>query len=106
LAQRVAHHEEVVERVGATRHENVVSVLGRGWMSYSQLYFYDMTFCPLDLHKYISMMSKGTNVSMTFSVEAGGKNIFWIVADITRGLSFLHSHGQIHGNLKPTNGCP
>jgi serine/threonine protein kinase len=75
-------------------------------MSYSQLYFYDMTFCQLDLHKYISTVSQGTDVSMTFFKVAGEKSIFGIVADVTRGLNFLHSHGQIHGNLKPSNGCP
>jgi len=96
----------MAEQLATTQHRNILHVLGHGWMTHSQLYFYDMQFCQIDLRKYLSIVSGETNISNTFPLATTEKGLWQIMEDITRGLNFIHSCGQIHGNLKPSNGCP
>jgi serine/threonine protein kinase len=63
-----------------------------------------MENCDGDLDRYI--MGK-ENPSLNRESKLGGRilAIYNIVEQILNGLVFIHSKGQIHGNLKSSNGA-
>jgi serine/threonine protein kinase len=106
-------------------HKNIIGILGHGWIESSyQYYFIDMEFCDFNLHNYIhdpSTISVEIDDSPDIEimdpihlllgtikkeVEWSMKllNIWTIMSETAAGLAFLHSHGQVHRDLKPRNG--
>ena len=72
-------------------HGNIVVVLRHGWLKSSPYYFIDMELCDKSLEQYIQ----------TSKVEIDG--IWRIMGDITNGVAFIHSHKEVHRDLKPRN---
>lgn len=107
--------------VQSGKHKNIVTVLAHGWCKYNNFYFIDMELCDLTLREYIEY-HKGSRplsvpiilldhestpqrafISRDCSYIARIQNLWTIGRDIAGGLDFLHSHGQVHRDLKPDN---
>jgi len=58
----------------------------------SSHYFIDMEFCDKNLEEYIHETSN-------FEID----RIWSIMKDISDGVSFIHSHDEVHRDLKPRN---
>ena len=90
-------------------HKNIVSVFRQGWLSPSSYYYLDMEFCDLNLDCWIQR--RWTRVVehklqyLTANVPSRTRitQIWSIMKDITKGVSFIHSTGQVHRDLKPRN---
>jgi serine/threonine protein kinase len=77
-------------------------VLGFGKVPRSPYYFLDMELCDLNLASLIFQWKKemdSTHDASSRLIEIG--NIF---KDISDGITFMHSKGEIHRDLKPHNG--
>src|SRR5271170_2552875 len=89
-------------------HKNIVSVFRQGRLS-SSLYFLDMEFCDLDLDCWIQRRWSPAAEERLLSLTAGGSSetqlsrIWDVMKDLTDGVTFIHSHGQVHRDLKPRN---
>ena len=93
-------------------HKNVIAVFRVGQILTTLFHFIDMERCAFNLEKHIlslhrkaSKPERGT-ISHTESSEHE-KILFTVqevMIDITSGVSFIHSHKQIHRDLKPRNG--
>jgi serine/threonine protein kinase len=91
--------------------KNIVTVLSHGWLPQSRnLYHIDMELCDLNLNNYIR---KEWTPKMRQTVPYFTENLptrmrvgqIWdIMEDITKGVSFLHQNNMIHRDLTPCNG--
>jgi serine/threonine protein kinase len=91
---------------------NIVSVLNFGKIPRSYFYFLDMEFCEFNLDTYIQRKwtpeikekaPKLVGIDVLpecVRIAQAGK----IMTDIAAGVSFIHSHKEIHRDLKPQNG--
>jgi serine/threonine protein kinase len=71
----------------------------------SQHYFIDMELCDQSLDRYISDFHSTQNTKLQNALKEGHATSIWkIMRDVTDGLSFIHSHLEIHRDLKPQNG--
>lgn len=91
-------------------HTNVVSVVSSGRLSNSIYYFLDMERLDFNLETYIS--DNWTPESSSVEIvplmpairERSWRVVGEVVKDIAKGLAFIHSHKEIHCDLKPRNG--
>lgn len=104
---------ERLQRLGVQK--NIVTVLKHGWLRsgfypQSGLYHIDMELCDLNLENY---MDKKWTPDMRKTVFYFTENLptrmrvgqIWdIMEDITKGLSFLHQNNMVHRDVKPRNG--
>lgn len=93
-------------------HRNIVSVIEHGKYDESidrSYYFIDMEYCELDLNRYIyrqwtSVVEKKLPF---FTMDRPARMKMWqiwdIMHDILNGLCFIHSHDQVHRDIKPRN---
>src|SRR5277367_1332957 len=92
-------------------HENIVTVLGYGWLDPRKERFYvDLEPCIMNLDDYV----KGNIKSMLglekyFDPVLHERSLrcltFWgIMKDISSGLNFMHSSHELHRDVKPRNG--
>src|SRR4051794_18870984 len=79
-------------------NENVVQVLRTGKLSAAPYYYIDMEKCDFNLETYISNRSV-YNVRLMYR----SRELFSILKDIMSGVTFLHSHNEVHRDLKPRN---
>jgi serine/threonine protein kinase len=93
-------------------HKNIVAMIERGKFPLAGYYFLDMELCDLSLENYIQrkwtpLMEQKVSY---FTVEIPSRmkiaHIWDIMEDVTRGLSFIHNHKEIHRDLKPRNSMP
>ena len=90
-------------------HKNITTVLEHGWLD-EERYFIDMEACILNLEDYISSEVRSVvGPSKYFDpqctdVSLGCLSFRGIMEDITNGLNFIHSHKELHRDLKPRNG--
>jgi len=93
-------------------HPNIVGVFSHGWMTNDRGYFLDMKLCYMNLEDYIVGGRKGASIQLQYidpnfaTGKLGCLNIWRIVEDITGGLEYIHSNGELHRELKPSNGKP
>jgi serine/threonine protein kinase len=93
-----------------------VHVLDHGWLSSPvEYYFIDMELCEFNLHDYIygdrsalfkfppSDILDAVLVPQDDFVCMKVENVYCIMTDVTNGLEYIHSCGQVHRDLKPKN---
>jgi serine/threonine protein kinase len=100
----------VVEKLQATGgHNNIISVWGHGELDLHN-YFFDMELCIMNLDHFICGDIKSILGWDRFldpallNSDLASLNLWVITKQITSGLDFLHSHRELHRDLKPKNG--
>jgi serine/threonine protein kinase len=106
----IKNEVRVISKLGAAGgHGNVVNTFNHGWLDDDQYYF-DMEICILNLDDYICGDLKSNYGISNFADpksmerELGCLSFVGIIQQITSGLEFLHSIGELHRDLKPRNG--
>jgi serine/threonine protein kinase len=86
-----------------------VSAFGHGWLDENR-YFFDMEICTLNLDDYIYGglksvygIEKFFDPDSHIKDELGCLSFLGIIGQITNGLQFIHSNGELHRDLKPRN---
>lgn len=102
----------VVKLCNPGAHRNIVAVLRYGKLPRSYFYFLDMELCDLNLEAYIQQKwtpnVRGKVPHLVVMDDLPEKDSLSQVADIMHdlvaGVAFIHSHKEIHRDLKPQNG--
>jgi serine/threonine protein kinase len=90
-------------------HRNIVRVFDHGCL-YSRCYFVDMELCDLNLDHWIHRRWDETTARKlpVLTAELPSRmritQVWDIMEDVTRAVAFIHSHHEIHRDLKPRNG--
>jgi serine/threonine protein kinase len=102
---RDREHELAIKIVGSTesdwlrhefdtlrqiRHENLIRV-------------FDWSMLPDGSSYYTMELIEGSDLSRHMGKSMSAEQVRGILGGILRGLAHLHSHGEIHGDLKPSN---
>jgi serine/threonine protein kinase len=87
-----------IDAVARSNNPNIAQVIDRWHEAWpSQKVFVQTELCFGDLYQYIAAnRSAGTQINH--------RDMWNIILDITDGLTYAHSLGWSHRNLKPTNG--
>jgi serine/threonine protein kinase len=92
-------------------HENIVTVLGYGWLDPRKERFYvDLEPCIMNLDDYVKGDIKSIlGLPRYFDPLLHERSLrclsFWgIMNDIASGLNFMHSSHELHRDVKPRNG--
>jgi hypothetical protein len=84
-------------------HKNIINVIGISNSLDSPYAFIDMELCDLNLEEYIKC--NWTMIETAHQMAARELEIWNIAMQIVDGLAFIHSHREVHRDLKPRNGC-
>lgn len=101
----------IVKLCEGESHRNIVAVLNHGKLAPSY-YYIDMQFCDMNLEMYIQQRwtpeieQTVPQFTSYTSPQSRMSQIWKIMQDITNGLKFIHSHKEIHRDLKPRNSKP
>jgi serine/threonine protein kinase len=105
---RTAKNElRAIKKLCNGMHRNIITVFECGELPDLSHTFIDMELCSVNLYQY----SKGMRTALLVhdSVESAttlNTNEIWtIVTHIADALTFIHSHHEIHRDLKPQNGA-
>jgi NIMA (never in mitosis gene a)-related kinase 2 len=82
---------------------NLVKVFKHGILPNSSYYHIDMEMCEVNLNDYIQGVRPSISQERV-STPVAVPEIWQIMGDISSGLSFVHSLGEVHRDLKPRNG--
>ena len=90
-------------------HRNIIIILRHGWLNKDQWYYFDMELCAMNLQdfiygKYITALGNPYFDPISVGDEPKCLRLWNIMLDITRGLEYIHSHREVHRDLKPQNG--
>jgi serine/threonine protein kinase len=98
-------------------HENIVTILSHGFIQSFDYYYIDMELCDMTLKDYIDYWAGSKELPLETSLDLAPsvicndcslllqmRNVWAIASQIAAGLEFMHSHHQIHRDLKPGNG--
>jgi len=100
---------------GSGGHPNVIRTLAHGWLEPPHYYYFDMELCAFNLDDYIrgktvqdegeapNTVNDSVFVRNDTTLWKRMKNVWTIGKQIAAGLEFMHSLGQVHGDLKPRN---
>jgi len=89
-------------------HRNIVTVFDYGRISHF-IYFIDMELCDLNLERWIyrswdeTTAKKLPFLTAELPPRARIGQVWDIMEDITRAVSFIHASHEIHRDLKPSN---
>lgn len=93
-------------------HPNIIVVLCHDWRGPPfSFYFIDMELCDTSLHHYIHgdwLLNHPQSANTVFvtkdsPISTRVLNVWVIMSHIMRGVEFIHSHKQVHRDLKPRN---
>jgi serine/threonine protein kinase len=82
---------------------NLVKVFKHGMLPDSPYYHIDMEMCEVNLDDYIQGLRPPVSQERV-STPIAVPEVWQIMGDISCGLSFVHSLGEVHRDLKPRNG--
>ena len=107
--ETIATQVRVINTLSVPGHKNLLKVLNHGWLPKSSFYFFDTEFCTESLdhaiHRgdthFLHLMRSGVK---KVEVSKRVRFTFRIARQIIDGLAFIHRSGEIHGDLKPSNG--
>ena len=106
--EQIKNEVRVIAKLGANGHENIIKVFNQGWFD-DERYYLDMDLCLFDLGDYMGNDFKsGIGRLRYFNPRPSEDKLeclsMWgITNQIVHGLEFLHSHGELHRDLKPRN---
>jgi len=91
-----------------TSHANIVTFRDHGKLDVRH-YYIDMELCVLNLEEFIRRNLKSElGIANYFDPSHNHELKFlslWSITDqIAAGLEFLHTHGELHRDMKPRNG--
>jgi len=101
---------EVLERGS---HDHLIRILRHGWLDSEVIcYFIDMELCEKNLHAFIYEDLDTTDLSCAehFAVDHcppiwfRPREILGVIFQLVSGVEYIHKKGQVHRDLKPTNG--
>lgn len=81
----------------AKAHPNIVAVFRQGEVKNSALYYIDMELCDGNLDQFMRDHLPSSTTPIHIS------DIWNIMVQITSGLAYIHSCGEIHRDIKPRN---
>lgn len=94
---------------GSLTHRNIVPVLRQGTMP-PNYYFIDMELCELSLKTYLlRRWTPSLEKDVPFFANESlpqwmrVRHLWGIMEDIASGVAFIHSHEEVHRDLKPPN---
>ena len=100
----------IMRLCGEGNHKNIVSVLKWGELPNSPYYFIDMELCDLNLAVYIHRTdTPSLSESLPYfikdaSVDLRALQIWNIMRQIAKGITYIHKHDLVHRDVKPANG--
>jgi serine/threonine protein kinase len=99
------NYEQSYFSVNLGGHENILAVLGHGYLNNSSYYFFDMELCQLNLSHYILSEWNPTLLDKHLTITGDNKimNAMSIMRQITNGVIYIHSQHEVHRDLKPLN---
>jgi len=74
-------------------HAHIVSVFRLGEVKDSALFYIDMELCDGNLDQFMRDRA---------AIELN--DVWSVMVQITSGLAYIHSHGEVHRDIKPRNG--
>jgi serine/threonine protein kinase len=83
-------------------NKHLVIVHNKGKLPDSPFYFIDMELCEKNLNQYITNYHSQPISSRSENFHHNAE-IWRIMRDVTNGLTFIHSHSEVHRDLKPQN---
>lgn len=97
-----------IEKIcGHNTHQNIVEVLRVGKLRAEPYYFIDMELCDMNLENYIYRTSPSTDALPRFvktaSSSVKASQIWNVMRQVVSGVVFIHSHNEIHRDVKPSN---
>jgi len=105
----ILNEARAINKLCQGSHENIVTVFNHGRFNATfPLYFIDMELCDINLEEYLL----GTKSGIRGLVDRGtackeGRHQFLILAimqQLISGLSFIHSHDEVHRDMVLQNG--
>ena len=87
--------------ISKQHHPNIVNIIDI-WTedeSFLTNCYIQMELCRGDLHQFLD-----SRYNVEMPVPLSESEIWNVFRQIMKGISFIHSQGIIHGNLKPNNG--
>jgi serine/threonine protein kinase len=108
----VSGHSNEVRAMGKLAtgaHENIIKIFGFGELQNSTYHYIDMELCDFDLKEYIDNRHQFESQSRVLGafMDQGEKHsvdVWNIMRQIANGVAFIHSHREVHRDLKPRNG--
>ena len=98
----------VINKLSGDVHPNIVQVLRIGEIIGSPYYFIDMELCDINLEQYIYSNPSAAESFPHLVREAPSavqaSQVWNVMKQIARGLTFIHGHNEVHRDLKPHNG--
>lgn len=110
IMEEIKNETRMIDKVAAGGgNTNLIRVLKHAWLN-DERYYIDMEMCILNLEDYILGdfksvfgISKYLDPHST-KCDLGCLSLWAILQSIANGLAFIHSHGELHRDLKPRNG--
>jgi serine/threonine protein kinase len=100
---RTAKNElRAIAKLAPRNHRNIITFLDHGTFVDLTYSFIDMELCTMTLDEYNKATWVVAQVQKT-SIEREHRTGV-IMCHIASGLAFIHDHGEIHRDIKPTNG--